>query len=153
MTHPCKNLTNQFLIDMFDRTWEHDRLHFIELIARVRTTPLRHIGQHKMDHTLRQDSLPDLLGDIPNPHAEYQDAPQCALRKLAWDCQIRYPQQSLAERTAVENANRRRKWKDFRKNMVITLWLLILVAEIVLLKIVDTSVTCFVRFCVNKFVA
>ncbi len=37
--------------------------------------------------------------------------------------------------------------------MVITLWLLILVLEIVLLKIVDSSVACFVRFCVNKLAA
>ncbi len=106
-----------------------------------------------MDHILRQDSLQDLLEDIPNPYAEYEDAPQPADRMPAWDCQIRYPQQSLAERTAVENANRRRKRKDFRKNMVITLWLLVLVLEIVLLKIFDSSVTCFVRFCVNKLAA
>ncbi len=104
-----------------------------------------------MDHFLHQDSLPDLIGNIPNPFAEYQNAPRPADRKPAWDCQIKYPQQSLAERTAVENANRRRKWKDFRKNMAIILWFLILVLEIVLLKIVDSSVTCFVRFCVNKF--
>ncbi len=106
-----------------------------------------------MDHVLRQVGLPDLLGDIPNPYAEYQETPQSALRKPAWDWQIRFPQQSLAQRTAIENANRRRKWKDFRTNMIITLWLLILVLEVLFLKIVDFSVTCVVRFCVHKFAA
>ncbi len=95
-----------------------------------------------------RDSLPDLLDGVPNPFAECQDTPQSALRMPAWDCQIRYPQQSLAERT--ENVNRRRKWKDFRTNMVIILWLLILQLEIVVLKIFNSSVTCFVRFNIVK---
>ncbi len=48
---------------------------------------------------------------------------------------------------SVRNALRRRMWKDFRKNMVIKLWLLILVLESVLLKITDSSVT----YCINFF--
>ncbi len=119
------------------------------MVARDRTASLQ---RDIMDSLHRLESLPDLLQDLPDQLAKHKVLYQPAYRKPARDCQIRYTGMK-EQRIAARKTRNRRMRKTSGNTMVITVCLLILVLGNPLLKILDYTVSCFVRFCVDKLFA
>ncbi len=104
------------------------------------------------DSLHRLDSLPDLLQDLPDQLAKHELMHRPVYRKPAWNCQTRYTGMK-EQRNAARKTRNRRMMQTSGNTMAITVCLLILVLGNPLLKILDSTVSCFVRFCVNKLFA